>query len=86
MNSFEGLTGIVCGHIDQRYGEALEGVHHAIKDGATLCGKVPRNTNTTVWFGRAPIRTEEHADCVTCKRCRRSMGLAAKHGSSKVLL
>jgi hypothetical protein len=80
------LSVITCGVIDPRYDQALYGTHHATQNGRTLCGLWPRTTRSTIWFGESRVYAEEQAETVTCKRCRKAMGLTVGKSDSKVLL
>ncbi len=80
------LEVITCGIIDQRYGQALEGTHHAVYRGRTLCGQngSERETRSTIWFSLSRMHDAEEE--VTCKACRRALQLSKRHGSSRELL
>jgi len=81
-----GLESVTCGPIDPRYEQVMKGTHHAVVNGKTLCGRWPRKTRTMLWFNQESIRSEEHAECVTCKRCRKAMNLSPGRGDSQTSL
>lgn len=79
------LTIVCCGTIDQRYGEALYGVYHAVSGTKTLCGcrAHERETSGTIWFSER--RSSYDPESISCGRCRRALGLQPLK-ESKVLL
>lgn len=81
------LQAITCGIMDQSIGQCMYGTHHAVVNGRTLCGQSAREREgrTTMWFNLESISEDQARECVTCNRCRKSMGFD-KVRESQVLL